>query len=74
MHASGFESGEEVRIAWKSGRDVVSTWPALEDGTVNQMIHPAVAGKRGGQASVTVSGQTCTASLVYDWGQAMKLQ
>lgn len=75
LFASGFEPGEVTEVVSRSGREVLSSQGNVkEDGTFVHVMLPGVRGKRGGKASVTVTGRACTVSLAYDWGRDMKLQ
>lgn len=73
LQGEGFEPSEHIQATGVSDGEQLSESGRVSDkGDFVSILRPAVAGRTGGVAGVTVSGRSCSASLRYNWGDAMK--
>ena len=70
---SGFEPNKKLKIVSTSVNEVAyGTSSGRSDGTLKQVIFPAVVGRTGGDASFEASGSDCSVKVRYKWGDEMR--
>ncbi|MDD1622589.1 MAG: hypothetical protein LUQ11_14020 [Methylococcaceae bacterium] len=72
IKGEGFVPKQELKVVAKSNGEL-GEFPVngTDDGVFGIVVAPAVLGKSGGGASVTVADTTCSATVRYKWGDAM---
>ena len=73
IQGQGFEPGEEVTTRSESSGEVIVSKVSLSNGVFFVVMNPGVTGKRGGTATFSASGRSCTVTLAYRWGKAMRV-
>jgi hypothetical protein len=70
---SGFKPNKKLKTVSTSVNEVAyGTSDGRPDGTVKQVIFPAVVGRTGGDASFEASDSDCTVKVRYKWGDEMR--
>jgi len=70
---SGFRPNKKLRIFSTSGDESAHTSAeGKADGTLKQILLPAVVGRTGGDASFEASDAACTVAVRYKWGDQMR--
>lgn len=74
IQGEGFTAGQELKVVANSNGET-GKFPvkANNGGPFSLVVAPAVVGKSGGEASVTVSDNICSATVRFKWGDAMKV-
>jgi hypothetical protein len=75
IHGSGFTPETELKVSTRSENEAASIPHAksLADGSYKLVMAPAVVGKAGGEATVTVADGQCSVTARYPWGTATTL-
>jgi hypothetical protein len=70
INATGFVPYEMLNISANlGGQDTVHSPTASADGTWHAVVGTKALGKDSGTASIKVSGQQCSVSLSFNWGE-----
>jgi len=74
IKGEGFIPKQELKVIAKSNGEF-GGFPVkgTNDGVFSIVVLPSVVGKSGGEASVTIADATCSATVRYKWGDAMKV-
>ena len=74
IKGEGFIPKQELKAVAKSNGELIeNTVKGTNDGVFSIVVLPSVVGKSGGEASQTVADGTCSATVRYKWGDAMKV-
>jgi hypothetical protein len=72
---SGFKPNKKLKTVSTSVNEVAhGTSDGRPDGTLKQIIFPAVVGRTGGDASFEASDSDCSVKVRYKWGAEMRGQ
>jgi len=72
---SGFKPNKKLKTSSTSVNEVAhGTSDGRADGTLKQIIFPAVVGRTGGDASFEASDSDCSVKVLYKWGDQMRGQ
>jgi len=70
---SGFRPNEKLRVVSKSVDETMNTSVnGRADGSVKQVIFPAVVGRTGGDASFEAADSVCSVAVRFRWGDEMR--
>jgi hypothetical protein len=68
----GFQPGQEIKTVAVSSGQSMEGHADNKNGNLKMVVFPAVTGQSGGDASLTASDKSCSVTVHYAWGNAMR--